>query len=85
MKNRTLNLLFILSLALYSIPAKAETALEDLVRKLSAGKVTEAIYTYLYFDGPRLWVLFAAMVIAVGTVKLAGEIAKEFGEGGLVL
>ena len=64
----------------YTFPVKAEeTNYEKLIRMLSSGNVKEAIYSYLYFDGPRLWVLFAAMIIAVGTVKLASEIAKEFG------
>ena len=79
MKTRILPILSFLLVMLYSVSGYCETALEKMVADLSAGNTKRVIEEYLYFDGPRLWVIFAAMVIAVNLVGLASEIGKDLG------
>ena len=83
MKNKILKLLSFLTILFYGGFAWAgptgSTPLEKIVADLSAGNTQKVINEYLYFDGPRLWVLLAAMLIAVNIVGLASEIGKDLG------
>ena len=79
MKSKILQLSAFVTTLFYMSPVYAKTALEEMVALLSDNKHKEVVEKYLYFDGPRIWVILAAMLIAVNLVNLASEIGKDLG------
>ena len=57
----------------------APPALQKIIDGLSNGKDKEVIDEQFSFGGPRIWIIIAAMLIAVNIVGLASDIGKELG------